>query len=71
MVLTHLLFGREFIARNFYVVIGMVSSCLAKFFVNSAQRSTCSEQRDLLTRHAFTYKKFKNVRPKSGGGKVT
>ena len=26
-VLTRLLFGREFIARNFYVVIGMVSSC--------------------------------------------
>ena len=49
----------------------MVSSCHAKFFVNSAQRSTCSEQRDHLTRHVVTCKNFKNVRPKSGGSEVT
>ena len=41
-----------------------------KVLRNSAQRSTCSEQRDLLTRHVVTYKKFKNVRPKSGGGRL-
>ena len=48
----------------------MVSSCHAKFLVNSAQRSTCSEQGDYITRHVVTSKKFKNVRLKSGGDRL-
>ena len=40
-----------------------------KVLRNSAQRSTCSEQRDHLTRHVVTYKKFENVRPKVVGVK--
>ena len=45
-----------------YAMYGIKLS--GKVLRNSAQRSTCSEQRDHLTRHVVTYKKFKNVRPK-------